>query len=81
VDHTVFIDEDGGRRRHVLTVFARSRVQYLDCINELSVGICHDDQVRKVVLRLLRVIQTIDGNGDHAGVSLGELVVMRFELT
>jgi hypothetical protein len=32
-------------------------------------------------LRLLGVIQTIDRNGDDAGVALGELVVMRFELT
>jgi hypothetical protein len=30
---------------------------------------------------LLGVIQIIDRNGDDAGVALGELVVMRFELT
>ena len=77
----MFIDKDGRRRRYVLTVFARSRVQYFDRINEFVVGICHDDQVRNVLLRLLRVIQTIDRNGDDAGVALGELVVMRFELT
>ena len=62
-------------------MFARSSVQYLDRIDEFVVGICHDDQVRNVLLRLLRVIQTIDRNGDDAGVALGESVVMRFELT
>jgi hypothetical protein len=77
----MLVDEDGRRRRHVLTVLARSSMQYLDRINELVVGICHDDQMRKVLLRLLRVIQTIDRNGHDAGVAPGELFVMRFELT
>jgi hypothetical protein len=77
----VFIDEDGCRRRHVFTVFARSRVQHRDRIDQLVVMIGHDYQLRKILLCLLGVIQTIDRNGDDAGVALGELVVMRFELT
>jgi len=77
----VFIDEDGGRCRHVLTVFPRSRVQHFSRVNQLVLMIGHDCQVRKILLRLLGVLQTIDRNGDDARVALGELVVMRFELT
>jgi hypothetical protein len=80
-DHTVFIDEDGRRRRHVLTVFPRSRVQHRNRVYQLVVMIGHDCQLRKSLLRLPGVIQTIDRNGDDAGVALGESVVMRFELT
>ena len=61
-DHTVFVDEDGRRRRHVFTMFPRSGVHYLNRINKFVAAICHNDQVRKVLLRLLRVIRTIDRN-------------------
>jgi hypothetical protein len=37
--------------------------------------------MRKLLLRLLGVIQTIDRNGDNAGVALGEFILTRFELT
>ena len=76
-DHTVFIDEDGRRRRHVLTVFPRSRMQHRNRVYQLVVMIGHDTELRKILLRLLGLIQTIDRNGDDAGVALGESVVMR----
>ena len=60
--HTMFINEHRRRRRHVFTMFPRSGVHYLNRINKFVAAICHNDQVRKVLLRLLRVIRTIDRN-------------------
>lgn len=71
----MFIDEDRRRNRHVLTVFPRSRVQHRNRVNQLVVMIGHDGQVRKILLRLLGVIQVIDRNGDDAGVAPGELSI------
>ena len=51
-DDTVFIDEDGGRNRHVLAVFPRSSVQHRNRVNQLVVLIGHNCQVRKILLRL-----------------------------
>src|SRR5262249_40226403 len=80
-DHTVFINEDGRRRRYILTVSSRPRVQHRDRVDQLVLMIGHDRHVRQILLCQLGVIQTIAGNGDDAGVALGKLVVMRFELT
>ena len=80
-DHTAFVDENGSRRRHVVTAFPRPRVQHRNRVHELVFVIGHDGQMRKLLLRLLGVIQTIDRNGDNAGVALGEFILTRFELT
>ena len=57
-DDTVFIDEDGGRNRHVLAVFAHSSVQHRNRVNQLVVMIGHNCQVWKIQLRFLGVIRT-----------------------
>lgn len=49
-NHTVLIDEDRRRRRHVLTVFPRARVQY----RILSSNWEADDAVQEAWFRLTR---------------------------
>src|SRR6516225_642951 len=41
-DDTAFIDDDGGRNRHVLAVFPRSSVQHRNRVNQLVALIGHN---------------------------------------
>ena len=57
-NHTVLIDEDGRRNRHVLAVFPHSSVQHRNRVSQLVVMIGHNCKVRKILLRFLGVIRT-----------------------